>query len=84
VSTRTRTHVSVEFADPFLVCAECAQPVPEWHDPGQCGCGDEGWQNLPCGHQADIVGTCPTWGPGGGCECPDGSASHRCPAGARR
>ena len=67
--THTRTHVNISFANPFLVCDQCQQPVPAWHNPDRCGCGGGGWQNLPCGHQAGVTSVCPSWGPVDGCTC---------------
>lgn len=67
--THTRTHVFVEFANPFLACDTCGQRVPKWHDPDRCGCGEEGWENRPCGHQAGVTSVCPSWGPVDGCLC---------------
>lgn len=69
--THTRTHVVVGFADPHLICDRCKRPVPAWHDPDRCGCGERGWQNQPCGHQAGVTSTCPSWGPVDGCRCRD-------------
>jgi hypothetical protein len=77
-ATHTRTHVFVEFANPFLACDACGRRVPEWHSPEQCGCGQEGWENEPCGHQAGVTSACPSWGPVDGCLCAEilGSVSH--------
>lgn len=66
--THTRTHVSVAFADPHLVCLQCRQPVPAWHNPDRCGC-DGPTINLPCEHPAGITTLCPSWGPVDGCTC---------------
>lgn len=66
--THTRTHVYIEFADPYLVCDLCHQPVPRWHDDDRCGCRDGFW-NEPCGHQAGVTSVCPSWGPVDGCTC---------------
>ncbi|MFY3741641.1 MAG: hypothetical protein HMLIMOIP_002099 [Candidatus Nitrosomirales archaeon] len=66
--THTRTHVQIGFANPFLVCEECRNRVPYWHDPGRCGC-DEISFNYPCEHAANVVSICPTWSPVEGCSC---------------
>lgn len=68
--TRIRTHVTVTFANAYLACDTCHRPVPGWHNPDLCGCGGAGWQNRPCGHQAGVTNTCPTWNPVDGCTCP--------------
>lgn len=68
IRTHTRTHVYVSFANPYLVCELCHQPVPRWHDPDKCGCGGHDW-NEPCGHPAGISDTCPSWSPVDGCQC---------------
>lgn len=44
--THTRTHVQIEFADPYLTCDQCRAWVTAWHDPSRCGCDESGWQNL--------------------------------------
>lgn len=67
--TRTRTHVFVDLSDPYLTCDHCRAWVPRWHDPQRCGCGELGWQNQPCGHQAGATTVCPSWGPVDGCQC---------------
>lgn len=67
--TYTRTHVFVTFADPYLACDQCGQRAARWHDPNQCGCGDSGWANDPCGHRAGVTSACPSWGPVDGCTC---------------
>ncbi len=67
--SHTRTHVNVTFANPYLACDQCGQRVAQWHDPVKCGCGDSGWQNKPCGHQAGATSVCPSWGPVDGCTC---------------
>lgn len=67
--TFVRTHVLITFADPFLICDQCHQPVPRWHNDERCGC-EGGFWNEPCGHRAGVTGTCPSWGPVDGCRCP--------------
>jgi hypothetical protein len=81
--TVTSTHVTVSFANPYLVCDHCQQPVTEWHNPEVCGCQLEGWENAPCGHRAGITSTCFSWGPVDGCSCAD-PAGHRLLQGAGR
>lgn len=67
----TRTHVHITFADPYLTCDRCKAWVTGWHDPDQCGCRNDGWENLPCGHQAGATSACPSWSPVDGCNCLD-------------
>lgn len=66
--TYTKTHVLVGFTNPYLVCEECREKVPFWHDPDRCGCNGETF-NSPCKHKLGVVSTCPTWSPGHGCIC---------------
>ena len=67
--THTRTHVTIDFADPYLICDGCKKPVTGWHDEDECGCED-GWWNEPCGcPKAGVTSTCPSWGPVDGCTC---------------
>lgn len=68
MTTHTRTHVYVTFANPFLVCDLCRQPVPRWHNNDKCGCGEEFW-NEPCGDTAGVTSVCPSWSPVDGCQC---------------
>jgi hypothetical protein len=77
--TFTRTHVTVEFANPHLVCDKCRQPVTSWHDNTRCGCGGTCWNN-PCGCEyGGVTSSCPSWGPVDGCTC---TPRHIVPAGA--
>jgi len=69
VRTYTRTHVHITFANPYLTCDRCGLWVDAWHNPDQCGCGETGWQNLPCGHQAGVTSKCASWSPVDGCRC---------------
>lgn len=73
----TRTHVFVSFANPFLVCDLCRQPVPRWHNNDKCGCAEECW-NEPCSHNAGVTSVCPSWSPVDGCLCREvlGPAGH--------
>jgi hypothetical protein len=86
VRTHTRTHVTISFADPYLRCDQCHQPVPAWHDNTKCGCDASFW-NEPCEHKAGATSVCPSWSPVDGCTCATvlGSVEHdeegRCPAG---
>lgn len=68
--THVRAHVQVGFANPFLVCDECGEKVPYWHDPARCGprCDEDSF-NYPCGHKAGITSVCYSWGPVDGCMC---------------
>jgi hypothetical protein len=68
ISTRTRTHVFVSFANPFLVCNLCSKPVLRWHNNDKCGCAAECWID-PCSHNAEAVSVCPSWSPVDGCTC---------------
>lgn len=70
-TTHTRTHTEITFADPYMTCNHCGVWVPSWHNPDACGCGDEGWENHPCGHQAGATSVCPSWSPVDGCTCAD-------------
>jgi hypothetical protein len=67
--THTRTHVYITFANPYLTCDQCGQPVTGWHDPERCGCDESGWRNRPCDHRAGVTSVCPSWGPVDGCQC---------------
>lgn len=75
--THTRTHVHVSFANPFLVCDRCRQPVSAWHNPEACGCDASFW-NKPCEHRAGVTSVCPSWSPVDGCQCAAvlGSVQH--------
>lgn len=76
--TRTRTHVIVELANPFLTCTTCSAWVTGWHNNDQCGC-DSTWWNAPCGcERAGTTSVCPSWGPVDGCQCQRifGSVDH--------
>lgn len=64
----TRTHILIGFANPFLICEECGERVPYWHDPNRCGC-DDIMYNSPCGHKLGTLGICPSWSPVNGCNC---------------
>lgn len=80
--TFTRTHVYIDFADPYLVCGKCDQWVTSWHDNDQCGC-DGRWWNEPCGcSHAGVDSMCPSWGPVDGCRCQEhlGYVPHGQPA----
>lgn len=74
----TRTHVFISFANPYLVCGQCQGPVPRWHNNDKCGCRERCW-NDPCGHVAEAVSVCPSWGPVDGCTCREvlGSVGHK-------
>jgi hypothetical protein len=75
--TYTRTHVYVGFANPFLVCDRCRQPVQRWHNNDKCGCTAGCWLG-PCGHTAEAVSVCPSWDPVDGCLCQEflGKVDH--------
>lgn len=78
--TFTRTHTYITFADPFLDCLKCGQPVDKWHNPDRCGC-DDATMNEPCGHESGITSVCPSWSPVDGCRCIEhfGFRDHRDP-----
>lgn len=67
--TYTRTHVFIEFANPFLACDNCHRLVRAWHNDDQCGCDGTSW-NEPCGcERTGVTSVCPSWGPVDGCQC---------------
>lgn len=74
IATYTRTHVKTGFANPFLRCDECKQPVPYWHNPERCGpdgtCTLE-FFNYPCEHKTGVTSICYSWSPVDGCSCTD-------------
>lgn len=74
--TYTRTHVQTSFANPYLICDVCEQPVTGFHDRERCGCNDERC-NVPCGHLG-VHSVCPSWSPVDGCCCLEflGYVSH--------
>jgi hypothetical protein len=65
MTTATRVHVFVTFANPYLVCG---QPVPRWHSPDACGCTGPVW-NEPCRHRTYATTRCWSWSPVDGCTC---------------
>ena len=75
--TFTRTHVYIEFANPYLVRDLCRQPVTAWHNNDKCGCEAPCW-NMPCEHALGTIDTCPSWSPVDGCTCQEvlGSVDH--------
>lgn len=75
--THTRTHVAVEFANPWLRCTRCGQPATGFHDPQQCGCDLTGFHLEPCEHKAGALSVCPSWSPVDGCQCADQQADHQ-------
>lgn len=77
MTTHTRTHVYITFANPHLVCDLCRKPVPRWHNNDKCGCTAGCWID-PCGHKAEAVSICPSWSPADGCQCKEhlGSVDH--------
>lgn len=60
--THTKTYTTVTFANPYLVCTSCGTRAVKYRK--------DTWANLPCGHNAEVRSTCPTWSPVGGCACP--------------
>lgn len=80
--THTRTHLTIEPANPWLVCSVCLQRVEGWHD-SACDCDEPGegrMANLPCWHRGDYADLCPTWGPVDGCTCAERGYAHPTPA----
>lgn len=68
MATHTRTHVHINFANPYLTCDKCGAWVTGWHDHTKCGCDDTFW-NLPCHHTDGATSACLSWGPVDGCTC---------------
>lgn len=68
LTTYTRTHVEISFANPHLMCTACGAQVTRWHKPSACGCRERTW-NSPCGCSADTESLCPAWSPVDGCAC---------------
>jgi hypothetical protein len=68
--TRTRTHLVITPANPFLACRACGKRVEAFHDDG-CGCDESGGPLLlvPCFHRSDYDDLCPSWSPVDGCTC---------------
>ena len=66
--SNTRTHEYIGFANPFLVCDNCKEKVPYWHNDDRCGC-DNGTFNYPCEHKTGVTSLCYSWGPVDGCQC---------------
>jgi hypothetical protein len=66
--TSSRKHVLTGYANKFLACAKCKQPVLYWHNPDRCPCDDPAF-NSPCEHTASVVSMCPTWSSVAGCNC---------------
>lgn len=75
--THTRTHVHERYANPYLVCLVCGEPVAASHTDTACGCTSGSW-NVPCGHPVGITSLCPSWSPVDGCQCAQqiGSVDH--------
>lgn len=67
--TTTHTHVTSEFANPYLVCDTCGKEVEGFIEEGKqpIGCTHQG-QLVPCGHLG-VTSVCPSWGPVDGCTC---------------
>jgi hypothetical protein len=66
--TFTRTHVYVEFANPFLRCDRCNVTTTAWHDEERCGCTAGFWL-VPCEHPEGMTSSCYSWGPVDWCSC---------------
>lgn len=79
--THTRTHVYIEFTNPYLRCDQCGGWVDGWHDPDKCGC-DTFTVNVPCCCRTGVTSACLSWSPVDGCQCKEhlGSVDHDEPA----
>lgn len=79
--THTRTHVFVTWFNPYHLCDLCGRWVTGWHDIARCGCADGFNAVMPCGHDANAVDVCPSWGPVDGCRCVEqlGRVDHAVP-----
>lgn len=61
--THTRTHNTIDFADPYKQCLKCGGWVDGVLDaPGPTIV-------VPCEHQSDYRDVCPSWSPVDGCHC---------------
>lgn len=73
--TYTRTHNTIDFADPYKQCVRCGGWITGILDaPGPIIL-------VPCEHQSDYRDVCPSWGPVDGCRCAEhlGSVDHPVP-----
>lgn len=70
--TRTRTHVYIPYANPYLRCSGCGSWVTGWHDPEKCGC-ETLEVNSPCCCRLGVEDVCPSWSPVDGCTCKVGA-----------
>lgn len=61
-------HRMSRYANPYLVCDDCGEPVHSCHNI-RCECGDNRPYNLPCGHGAGTISSCPTWVAASRCRC---------------
>jgi hypothetical protein len=68
--TRTRTHLAIYPANPFLACRACGKAAEAFHD-DECGCDESGGPLLlmPCFHRSEYDDLCPSWSPVDGCTC---------------
>lgn len=66
--THTRTHLTMDYANPYIICVECKQRVTGHHD-DRCCDQIKGFLNFPCMHRASIDTVCPSWGPVDSCQC---------------
>jgi hypothetical protein len=64
--THTRTVHEIVPANPYLACAQCGAHAERFTHTGD---GEGPSVNEPCGHAADYVDLCPSWGPVDGCTC---------------
>lgn len=62
MTTHTRVHTTITFANPHLICMECGQPATGYHNSHYCGCGAAWWLH-PCRHQADTRNANILWSP---------------------
>lgn len=73
--TRTRTHLTITPANPFLACEGCGKRAEAFHD-RECGCDVAGPMNLPCCCIAGYRDLCPSWDPVDGCQCQQHLVGH--------
>lgn len=68
--THTRTHNTIDFADPYKKCLRC----DAWID----GVLDTAGPTIvvPCEHQSSYRDVCPSWSPVDGCWCAEFTANH--------
>lgn len=68
--TYTRTHNTIDFADPYKRCVRCSA----WIDGVLDTLGPT--VVVPCEHTSGYRDVCPSWSPVDGCGCADYNARH--------